>query len=185
MVRSLLALDLGSTTRALTRAAAQVSAHHDVEVVIAHALSPLAGPDFPSAEAECLSAAERIQATGGRVSSTLILRVSSPEDLILTSAQELGVALIVMGLGQAQRLGSTARGVLRAAPCSLLLVGQEQALDLASGEGLSRLSLQDLPPLARLAALTRQLSLEPEAEALLAEVDSSHPFAALSRGVAS
>lgn len=193
MVRNLLALDLGSPTPALTRAAARVSAQFGSEIVIAHALEPLTGRDYPSAESECLSAAQRIQEQGGRVSETLIIRVSPAEDLILTSARELDASLVVMGWGMAQRLGSTTRGVLRAAPCSLFLVGEgflvneEDAApqDLEADPGIARLSIQDLPPLARLAALTRVLAASPPPAALLAEVEHHHSPATLSRGVAS
>jgi len=180
MVRNLLALDLGPTTRALTRAAAQVSARSGSEIVIAHALTDR---DFRSAESECLSAAREIQEEGGRVSETLIIRVSPPEQLILTSACELDATVVVMGWGRGQRLGSTARGVLRAAPSSLLLVGEEFVRIVP--ECFERISIQDLPPLARLASAARQLALVPPAGGLLVELEPAHSREFLSRGVAS
>lgn len=180
MVRNLLALDLGPTNRALTRAAAQVSARSGSEIVITHAL---AGRDFRSAESECLAAAREIQEAGGRVSETLIIRVSPAEDLILTSASELYATLVIMGWGRGQRLGSTARSVLRAAPSSLLMVGEEFAGPLP--QGFERISIQDLPPLARLATAARQLALVPPAGGLLVELEPVHSREILSRGVAS
>jgi len=180
MVRNLLALDLGPTTRALTRAAAQISVRSGSEIVIAHALG---GRDFQSAESECLAAARAIQQAGGRVSETLIFRVSSPEQLILTSASELEATLVVMGWGRGQRLGSTARAVLRAAPSSLLLVGEEFTSLLP--ESFQRISILDLPPLARLASAARQLALVSPLGGLFVELEPIHSREILSRGVAS
>jgi nucleotide-binding universal stress UspA family protein len=173
MDRFLLAVDLDGRDSGLVHRSAQLSDLTGGEAVLVHALSHSRHDDFGATQVACQDLIRQIEEKGGRVSETLIVRVSEGDALILKSAEELDVGLVVMGWGTDKRLGSIARGVLLSACCSLLLVGPESGASLGLTEGgIERLPIHDFLPLARLSAVTGRLSEVPEDVALLVELDS-------------
>lgn len=182
MGRFLVALDLSSEANGLVRCSGQLSALTEGEAVLVHALGTSRPRDFSSTQIAYQALVKRIEEEGGRVSETLITRVSEGDDLILKSAQELQVGLILMGWGPDCRLGSVARGVVLGANCSILLVGAEfdGSLSLIDGAGgVERVCVRDLAPLARLGAVRTGLASLPRHGALLVEFeDTAMPGAA-------
>ena len=191
--RLLLATDFGPSAEALCSTAAALARAAGAEIVVLHALGRgSASDDFARTEAACRAYARRIGERGANASETLVIRLRPADELIVASAQELGISLVAMGWGRDARLGGTARAVLRGASCPLLLVGPEsegegivRAACLEDSGGLPRIDVRDLPPLERLMRVSERVSELAADEALLVAVESSRgaltssaPFAA-------
>lgn len=179
--RFLIATDFGPSTEALATTAAALARAAEAEIVVLHALGrSAAAEDFARTEAACRAYARRLSERGADASETLVIRLRPADELIVASAQELGISLIAMGWGRDSRLGGTARAVLRGASCPLLLVGPESqgegilaATCIEDSGGLPRIDVRDLPPLERLMRVSERVSELAADEALLVAVESS------------
>ena len=179
--RLLLATDFGPSAEALCSTAAALARAAGAEIVVLHALGRgSASDDFARTEAACRAYARRIGERGANASETLVIRLRPADELIVASAQELGISLVAMGWGRDARLGGTARAVLRGASCPLLLVGPEcegegieGPASLEDTSGLERIDVRDLPPLERLMRVSERVSDLAADEALLVSVESS------------
>jgi nucleotide-binding universal stress UspA family protein len=118
----------------------------DVEVVVANVVGP-AGYTVPTAadERNLDAVTAHLTKHGVRNSVRQVVDDASPADVLLGVAREVEASLIVLGMHQRlwmarELLGTTARSVLLAAPCPVLIVPDIDPRRPVSGDG-------DAPPL--------------------------------------
>lgn len=118
----------------------------DVEVVVANVVGP-AGYTIPTAadERNLDAVTAHLTKHGVRNSVRQVVDDASPADVLLGVAREVEASLIVLGMHQRlwmarELLGTTARSVLLAAPCPVLIVPDIDPRRPVSGDG-------DAPPL--------------------------------------
>ncbi len=129
-MRILLATAFGNTATSALGHAIYLSRRLPAELLLLHATAPRLGGDlaaaFQAGETRLRALREEASRAGARVSATLIQRIMEPDELVVASARETGVALIVMGSGgPAGRLGSVAEQVASRVRAPLWLSGSD------------------------------------------------------------
>ena len=143
----LIAIDAGPPAAQALQAAAELAGQIDAEVAVLHVVD-ITVPFQP--ELETTSAAEiaRLRRAGTdlmggvTINARRFLVEGDPADAIITTAQEWGADLIVLGSDSRGRLahfllGSTADSVIRRSPCPVMTVrvrsDQKQTAAISSG----------------------------------------------------
>jgi universal stress protein A len=141
-MKILVPVDFSPASKKLLKYVSRLAGKFSAQVTLLHVLAPAPSPNFagtagaPTVPETELSAEEGLRAlivsprNGSVVRARGITRTGVPSHEIVEMAKEAGIDLIVIGAlgrtgGKQFCIGSTVERVVRAAPCSVLVVREE------------------------------------------------------------